>query len=75
MLPVNLLYDQVVPVQDDLEQKFSAGLVLKNLTHEVIVHETEIADVLQILLVFTLEIELLFFFGFCHWFTCFLLRV
>lgn len=75
MLPVNLLYDQVVPVQDDLEQKFSAGLVLENLAHEVIVHETEIADVLQILLVFTLEIELFFFFGFCHWFTCFLFRV
>ena len=44
MLPVNLLYDQVVPVQDDLEQKFSAGLVLENLAHERVVHQPEVLN-------------------------------
>ena len=55
------LYGQVISFQNDSEQKFRTGFVLKNLFHEIIVYKSKTTDEFKVSFVFLLEFQILLF--------------
>ena len=57
VLHMHLRYLQIASLQDNLQQKFRACLILEHLIHKVIVQQTQCAQTLQVLCMLALKIQ------------------